>query len=371
MTTENRFLYMKILRRYTLGEFAGQSAFGLAIFTFILLLDQIFQIVNMVVSKGVPLKSALFIFTLMLPNVLSLSIPVAVLFGAIIAYGRLSSDGEIAAVKTAGISHGTFMLPPVAAGFLMALILAYYNLEISPLTYAKFSQTYFNLAVKMPALRLEKKSITEIGSNKIYFENKKGNTLERVSIYKFDEATYEPAALIYASSASVSVIPDDNKILFRLYNGSLQRVNIKNFEETTALKFDNYNITIPFNISASYSRSMREYTAGELLREIKQLESSGLKANLFKTELNLRIAVGAAPFFFVFVGVPLGLLSRKGARAAGFAMTMAAIFIYYIFLAVGINLSDKGTIPSEIALQLPNLAALAAGIYLWRAEFKR
>ncbi len=362
---------MKILRRYVLSEFIAQSVFALAIFTFILLLDQIFQVVNMIVSKGVPLRSALFIFALMLPNVLTLSIPVSILSGVIMAFGRLSADNEIAAIKTSGIPHNVFMLPPAVVSLLISGVLIYYNLYISPLTYEKFSQTYFNLAVKMPTLRLEKKSISEIGTNKIYFEDKEKNILKKVSIYKFDEATLEPTALIYASSAAVSVISDGSKILFRMYNGSFHRVNIKDAGDTTALSFERYDLMIPLNISSSYTRSLREYTAKELISEIKQLESAGLKANFLKTELNLRIAVGGAPLFLCILGIPLGIFTKKSAKSAGFALTLVIVFAYYIFLAVGINLSDKGIFPSALALQLANIAALVTGMYLWKKEFSR
>lgn len=371
---------MKILKRYVLAEFLSSLAFGLAVFTFILLLDQIFQVVNMVVSKGVPVGGALFLFMLMLPNVLSLSVPISALFGGILSYGRLSSDNEITAVRTAGIAHMAYMSPPVFFGAFLTAILVFYNLDIAPKTYAAFSRTYFEMVSRAPALRLEKKTVAHIGNNRIYFEDRtKDGILKRVSIYRFDDGTLEPSALIYASSATA--VFAGGKVVFRMYSGAFQKADPKSPSEATSLRFARYDLVIPVDAGAVHSRSLREYTSGELRSEISRLEASGLASlesdgrstsvSALRTELNLRLAVGLSTFFFTLIGVPLGLLAGHGAKTSGFAFSIAVVFSYYIFLAIGINMSERGALPSGLALALPNLAALAAAFFLWRAALKR
>lgn len=368
---------MKILKRYILAEFLSSLGFGLAVFTFILLLDQIFQIVNMVVSKGVPVANAAALFALMLPNVLSLSVPISVLFGAILSYGRLSSDNEITAARTAGIKHIDYMSPPVILAAALAAALVFYNLNLAPKTYESFSGNYFEIVRRAPALRLEKKTVAIIGSNRIYFEDRTADgVLLRVSIYRFTEGTLEPSALIYASSATAVFTGD--KVIFRMFSGAFQKADPKAPSESTSLLFAGYNVVIPMEGGAMKSRSLREYTASELRSEIKRLEAAGLASSdratsipALKTELNLRIAIGLSPFFFALIGVPVGLLAGKGAKAAGFAFSLVVVFLYYIFLAIGINMSENGGIPSTVALALPNFAAALASFFLWREALKK
>jgi lipopolysaccharide export LptBFGC system permease protein LptF len=331
----------------------------------------------MVVSKGVPAANAAALFALMLPNVLSLSMPISVLFGAILSYGRLSSDNEITAVRTAGIRHIEYMSPPVIFAAFLAAALVFYNLNLAPKTYESFSRNYFEIARRAPALRLEKKTVAVIGANRVYFEDRTNDgVLLRVSIYRFAEGTLEPSALIYASSATAVFAGD--RVIFKMYSGAFQKVDPKSPAESTSLRFAGYNVVIPMDSGAVKSRSLREYMASELLAEIKRLEAAGLAATeratsipALKTELNLRIAIGLSPFFFALVGVPVGLLAGKGAKAAGFAFSLAVVFLYYIFLAVGINMSESGGMPSAVALALPNLAAAVASFFLWRAALKK
>ena len=90
---------MKILTKYTLKEFIPPFFLGLFCFTFILLLDEIFKLIKTFVQKGV---SPWYLFELLiyiLPATLVVTIPMATLVGILLAFGRLSADNEITAIK--------------------------------------------------------------------------------------------------------------------------------------------------------------------------------------------------------------------------------------------------------------------------------
>lgn len=363
---------MKIIKKYILSEYLSSTLFGLVVFTFILLLDQIFQVVNMIISKGVDAADAMTLFALMLPNIFSLSVPISSLFGGIISYGRLSADNEITALKTAGIGYWNFMLPPVIFSAALACLLVFYNLDVSPATYKKFSQEYFELVQKRPTLKLEEKSIIELGNNKIYFEKKDASGLLRnVNIFQFEASRgpLVPTVLITASYAIVSI--KGSNVLFQMHDGIIQKSDINKPDETTHLKFSRYDVAIPLDYTAHYTKTLREYTAKELLDEIKSYRKSRLPTNIFETEYNLRVTVGLAPFFFTIIGIPLGLISNRGTKSVGFAISAAVIFAFYVFLAIGINFSDKGYLPSAVSLQIPNAATFVFAVLLWRRTMSR
>lgn len=361
---------MKIIKRYILSEYLSSFFFGIAVFTFVLLLDQIFQVINMIISKGVKAGDAFKLFALMLPNILSLSIPISSLYGAILSFGRLSADNEIVAIKIAGISYLHFVSPPVILNILLAIVLVFYNFYISPQTYKEFNQTYFELLQTAPTLKLEEKSIIEIANNRVYFERKdKKGQLHNVSIYRYDdEGLTLPTMFINAKYATVSV--ENRSISFSLYDGITQKIDMTSPAALTSLRFSKYNITIPFEDKPSYTKSLREYSASEIVSEIKSYRHKGLSPSIFETEYNLRLAVGIAPFFFVVVGIPLGLVAQRGTRSAGFGLSIVVVFVYYVFLALGINFSDKNFIPSLVALQIPNMVAVLFSIFLWKKVVK-
>ena len=98
---------IKKLHIYIIKEFCGSFLFGLTVFSMLLLLDQVFQLVDLFLSKGVALWLVIKLFIFILPNILTLAVPMAVLFGVLIAYGRFSEDNEITAMKATGSDYNT------------------------------------------------------------------------------------------------------------------------------------------------------------------------------------------------------------------------------------------------------------------------
>ena len=102
------------INRYILREIFVPFALGLAVFTLILLIARILKLVEMVVNRGVPLLEVLKLFSYILPGFLEVTVPMALLLGVLVAFGRLSSDSEIIALKTSGISLYQLLHPVVS-----------------------------------------------------------------------------------------------------------------------------------------------------------------------------------------------------------------------------------------------------------------
>ena len=66
---------MRILTRYILGEITSHSLIGCALFTFILLMKPLEQILDMVVRNSSSFEVLLQVFLFTLPNLFLVSIP--------------------------------------------------------------------------------------------------------------------------------------------------------------------------------------------------------------------------------------------------------------------------------------------------------
>ena len=93
---------MKILDRYLLKELVTPFLIGLFVFTFLLVIDKIFDLVDLIINKGVPVHLVLLLLTYILPAFLVLTIPIGFLLAILVAFGRLSGDMEIVALKASG-----------------------------------------------------------------------------------------------------------------------------------------------------------------------------------------------------------------------------------------------------------------------------
>ena len=95
---------MKILTRYILKEMIGPTALGLIFYTSIILMRQLFQLAGLIIRRSLPVSTVAKLLLLSLPWIIVLTVPMSLLFGILIAIGRLSSDSEIIAMRALGIS---------------------------------------------------------------------------------------------------------------------------------------------------------------------------------------------------------------------------------------------------------------------------
>ena len=102
---------MKIIDRYVWKELLVPFLLGIFVFTFLLLLDKIFDLTDLIINKGVPIPLVILLLTYILPAFLVLTIPIGFLLAILVAFGRLSADMEIVALKASGVSPLRLLRP--------------------------------------------------------------------------------------------------------------------------------------------------------------------------------------------------------------------------------------------------------------------
>lgn len=123
---------MKKLQVYTLKEFFPPFLLSAGIFTFVMLLDKLLDLLDMIVSKGVPVRTVVEVFLLLLPSMVAVVIPMGVLAGVLMAVGRMESDLEITAMKASGISIMTLIRPLMLAAVILTMIMVLFNNYVLP-----------------------------------------------------------------------------------------------------------------------------------------------------------------------------------------------------------------------------------------------
>src|SRR5712691_9396853 len=111
---------ISLLDRYLWRQLGELFAFGVAIFTLLLLVNHLFTVARLVLQQGAPLSVALQLLVYHLPYVLAFSFPMAMLLASLLAIGRLSDGQEITAIRPSGISLERIAVSIVAAGVLVS-----------------------------------------------------------------------------------------------------------------------------------------------------------------------------------------------------------------------------------------------------------
>ena len=94
----------KLLDRYIFTELLSPFSLSLGTLCFIMLTRELLRLVELLVSKGVGLWAVLKVFAHLLPSFLVLTLPIAGIIASITAFGRLSLDKELVAMRAAGLS---------------------------------------------------------------------------------------------------------------------------------------------------------------------------------------------------------------------------------------------------------------------------
>src|SRR6267142_5856771 len=112
---------MKILDRYVFKEILFHTTIALIALTFVALLAftrEIGSLLEVIVRHSATMSEVWAILVAILPNVLTFTIPMAVLVGILTGFGRMSSDSEAIAFRASGLSMIRLLVPVMLLGIM-------------------------------------------------------------------------------------------------------------------------------------------------------------------------------------------------------------------------------------------------------------
>ena len=235
---------MKIINKYIFKELLTPFLFALIILLFVLITQTFVKHIDKFIGKGL---SVSIMFKYILFNsgwIFSLAVPMATLVATMMAFGRLSSDNEITAIKASGISNSKLLKPTLLFGLLLVIIMIPFNLWILP--EMNFNNGLLNreISTNRPDIQIQAHQKNELFGKTIYISEENDGQFYDISI--FDNNSNSNNNSIFAEKGNMKAFKDG--ILLNLYSGTLHSYN-KNTNEYQKTSFDNYQLTIPFQES--------------------------------------------------------------------------------------------------------------------------
>src|SRR5581483_4802391 len=136
---------LSIFDRYLVREIALPFVLALVVLTFILLMPPILDNAQQLIAKGVDLPTVARILLTLTPQALSVTIPMALLYGVLMGLGRLSSDREFVALQACGVSIFRTLRPIAALAGLAFAVDQYVLLVALPNANQTFREITFNV----------------------------------------------------------------------------------------------------------------------------------------------------------------------------------------------------------------------------------
>ncbi|MCQ2055072.1 MAG: LptF/LptG family permease [Fibrobacter sp.] len=215
-----------ILVRYVLKEQIAPFLAALFGITFLFVVDFLVKILDNVLSKGLPASTVLEIFALNLAWMLSLSIPMAVLVACLMAFGRMSGDHEITAVKAAGVSPLMLMRPVMLVSLLLSVLMVLFNNWVLPEANHRSVELMNAVSRKKPHVFIDAgRLITQFPDVQLWVNriDPVSGTLYGIQVYELERKG--APRIVYADSATMDYVDNGATLMFRLRSGETHVVD--------------------------------------------------------------------------------------------------------------------------------------------------
>jgi len=359
----------KILHRYVFREIVVPFAFGLSVFTFILLIARLLKLIELVVNRGVPALNILRLLSYIMPAFLEVTVPMAMLLAILVAFGRLSADSEMVALRSSGLSLYQ-LVPPVAIIALLAMgATAAVSVWARPWGNRSLKQALFELARTRASAGLKPQVFNDDFPGLVIYAETIDSTNDLLRhVLISDERDSTQQNTIFAVDGVMVSDSEAQAVTLRLRNGLIHTTDGKAGAEYQT-QFESYDVNLDLRQMIAGARPRerdpKELTLGQLRRAIAAKRKEGLPFVPELIEYHLKFSIPFACIVFGLVGVPLGVQPVRAARARGFIMSLGTIFGYYILLSFGQAIAERGVIPAALGLWLPNAVFGLLGLWLF------
>jgi lipopolysaccharide export system permease protein len=373
----------RTLSTYLLREVLLYTLLGLLAITAVLVTRNLLRHLDELIASGASAADVLTVLGCLASSLAIYAVPVAFLFGAMLAVGRLAADVEILALHSCGVGLRTLVLPVAGLGLAIAGVTGWLAFEVEHRTQRQLRLTLQMLAAE--GKLIAPGEFRRVGEQVLYVKRRgRDDRLEGVVIE--DRSDPERPLLIFAEDGELAWNPEGDALQLRLRNGDIHieqepartdaAVSAPASERYRRIAFASFDYALDADQVLGVSlaaRRPREMTTRQLRAVIARAEAGDSLSALrrqdptyYRLQLQRRFALPAAPVLFAVVGVPLAARRGRGGRAWAIVRCALVAFGYYALLVLGRRLAFADALPAAAALWLPNATFAAVAWLLLR-----
>jgi LPS export ABC transporter permease LptF/LPS export ABC transporter permease LptG len=359
------------LDRYIISEIIGPMGLGFLVYTFILLLRFLFQSAEMIIRRGLGVSVVVKLLLVTLPNIVVLTLPMSLLFGILIAVGRLSSDSELTAMRACGISLVSLYRPVLLLSAVLTGLNVLLMLYILPAGNHSLQQLRLDILTQTMSQQVEPRVFYQewVGKSIYVFEAPPPSHRWKGVFLAETEPGTQKSLVTVADWGEVRVDQAGERVVLLLTNAVRHTVDlnhpltyeISRHKELDVVLEDQF--TSEQKAKMAVSKGIRELNLGELRRVRRDRGAPAEMRRLALVEIHKKFSIPFACMVFGLFALPLGINNRRGGKTSGFALSIAILVVYYIMLNNGEEAARYGKLPAWLAMWMPNLVLAALGIF--------
>ena len=386
---------MKTIERYVVGSFLTAFVLAWLVLTFVLSIGLLVKVTSLI-AKGMPVAVVGSYFLAGVPETMGFTIPLAVLIGALLVFGRMSADSEIAAMRACGINLLRVMLWPLVLALLLSGVCLYIHNEITPRSDEVKARLVADARADLGLDAMEPGKFNPLpGGLSIWFARRDGDWLSDVLIFDKTKTGLDRET----RAARLHVIQQGNDLVLDLYDVWIDPIYEDRPGAAKATRFS-HTVVNAFK-PANRVRKVRNYTFGELVRRLDDTAAQDdpvLAERLLKScpdcrahvcknayhgrvlsvhrltselrvEFHKRLALSCAAFCFALIGMPLGIRAHRRESTVGVAIGLAVALAFYLSMILADALKQNSALHPHLIPWIPVvLCATVAAVLIPRHQ---
>jgi len=373
---------MRLLTRYILREVSSHALLGGVLFTFVLFMKHLTDILTLLVRNSAGLGDVVRIIAYTLPTTLTVTIPMAILVGILLGLSRLAADSEITAMRASGMGALEFVrIVSIisAAGLALGLV---NSIFVSPRSAAALLELEGSLKTTQASFEVQPRVFYEDFKNYVLYVQDVKPASNGAAVWKhvFLADLTEPAtphittaesALVLnepmaAGDAAAGIGAAGPTIRLHMLDGTQHQVSATNPGQYDISTFTTTDIPIQASSQDDTHVSRLDTPLHAIpLGELFQLSRvPDVSARPYRIELQSRFSYPCACFVLMLVGVPLGLSSKRSGRSTGIILAIVLVFVYYLTSLVGVAFAKSGKLSPFLGVWSANIIFTIVGVLL-------
>ncbi len=338
----------------------------LVIAAMLLVLEKMLRLFDFVAAEGGPVSVVWRMLANLIPEYLSLGIPIGLLLGILLAFRQLALSSELDVFRAVGQGYGRLLRVP----YMFAVALMLVNLAlvgfIQPLSRYYYEELRFELRSGALGASIKVGEFTNLGSRMtMRIEESRDSGTRLSGMFVRAENAKGQTVSVSAKNGQFLATDDPDTIILRLSNGVLIH-DAPDYEKPRILSFSSHDLPIDLPEIASFrSRGGKdlEYTIPELVRVGMDERRPETERNESRANFHFRMVEVVMMLLMPLLAVALAIPPKRSSSALGVFLSIIMIVTYHKVNEYGEDVGALGLVDPIIALWVPFI--IFAGLILW------
>lgn len=330
-------------------------------------MTQALRAFDLVTGQGQSIGTFFRVTALLLPGLVTIVTPIAVLIAVIYAFNSLNLDSELVVINASGARQMTLLKPVFVMGAIGAIFMAVMTLYLTPLSLRQWRTMVTDVRADVITTILEEGKFMKISDGLTFHLRHRAPDGTMEGIFVSDDSPADTTVTYLAENGVILDNPIGTFLIMR--DGTIQRRN-KSDGSISMIEFSSYAFDLSTFASRANVPAIKPSERGTTYLLRPNPEDRYFQKNPEKFSFELHNRLSAPLYAFIFAILPLAFFNQAESTRNGRGLTIiAAVGLAFTIRVAGFYLGREDVLnvfAIPVLYLLPVCASLIAAVLILR-----